>query len=82
MSDKICIFAGTTEGRKLASLLAGATDVTVCVATEYGQIMLDGIEGITIHSGRMSADEMPPILMPRLQLIISQLRHLEQEYNS
>ena len=58
MSDKICIFAGTTEGRKLASLLAGAADVTACVATEYGQIMLDGIDGIAIHSGRMDEGEM------------------------
>lgn len=58
MSDKICIFAGTTEGRKLASLLAAAADVNACVATEYGQIMLDGIENITIHSGRMDKDEM------------------------
>ena len=71
MSDKICIFAGTTEGRKLASLLAGAADVTVCVATEYGQIMLDGIEGITIHSGRMSADEMTALFdKHRFELII------------
>ena len=58
MSDKICIFAGTTEGRKLASLLKDAADVTVCVATEYGQVLLDGIDGIAVHSGRMDADEM------------------------
>ncbi|MBO7516637.1 MAG: precorrin-6A/cobalt-precorrin-6A reductase, partial [Spirochaetia bacterium] len=58
MSDKICIFAGTTEGRTLASLLNKTADVTVCVATEYGQVLLDGIEGITVHSGRMSSDEM------------------------
>ena len=58
MSDKLCIFAGTTEGRKLASLLKDAADVTACVATEYGEILLDGIDGITVHSGRMDADEM------------------------
>lgn len=58
MSDKICIFAGTTEGRTLASLLDKVADVTVCVATEYGQVLLDGIDGITVHSGRMSSDEM------------------------
>ena len=58
MSDKICIFAGTTEGRKLATLLKGAAEVTACVATEYGEILLDGIDGITVHSGRMDADEM------------------------
>ena len=58
MSDKICIFAGTTEGRKLAALLKDAAEVTACVATEYGEIMLDGISGIAVHSGRMSSDEM------------------------
>ena len=58
MSDKICIFAGTTEGRKLASILSGAADVTVCVATEYGHIMLEGIKGIKIHSCRMEKEEM------------------------
>ena len=58
MSDKICIFAGTTEGRKLASLLKDAADITVCVATEYGQVLLDGIDGIAVHSGRMDADEI------------------------
>ena len=58
MSDKICIFAGTTEGRKLAFLLKDAADVTACVATEYGQVLLDGIEGITVHSGRMDSEQM------------------------
>lgn len=58
MSDKICIFAGTTEGRKLAALLKDAADVTACTATEYGGIMLDGIEGINVHSGRMNGEEM------------------------
>ena len=58
MSDKICIFAGTTEGRKLAALLKDAVEVTACVATEYGEVMLDGIQGITVHSGRMNAEEM------------------------
>lgn len=58
MKDKICIFAGTTEGRKLASMLGNAADLTVCVATEYGEVLLDGIDGITVHTGRMDADEM------------------------
>ena len=58
MSDRICLFAGTSEGRKLAGLLKEAADLTVCVATEYGGIMLDGIEGIKVHSERMDAGEM------------------------
>ncbi len=56
--DKLCLFAGTTEGRRLAAILKDAVDLTVCVATEYGQIMLDGTDGITVHTGRMDGPEM------------------------
>ena len=58
MSEKICLFAGTTEGRQLAEILHNSADLTVCVATEYGEVMLDGIDGITVNIGRMDADEM------------------------
>ena len=65
MSERICLFAGTTEGRRLAEILGGAASrcgealsVTVCVATEYGEILLDGIPGIEISAGRMDAGEM------------------------
>ena len=56
--DRICLFAGTTEGRRLSVILKDAVDLTVCVATEYGQIMLDGIDGISVHTGRMDENEM------------------------
>ena len=58
MKDKICIFAGTTEGRQLASLLKDAAALTVCVATEYGGVLLDGTEGIVVHTGRMNETDM------------------------
>ena len=58
MKDKICIFAGTTEGRQLASLLKDAALLTVCVATEYGEIMLDGIDGLDVRTGRLDETEM------------------------
>ena len=58
MSEKICIFAGTTEGRKLAELLSGRAELTVCVATEYGEVVLEGIEGISVRTGRMDEQEM------------------------
>ena len=41
--ERICLFAGTTEGRRLARILAPAAETTGCVATEYGEILLDGI---------------------------------------
>ena len=55
---KICIFAGTTEGRRLAEALHASYDLTVCVATEYGEVLLDGIDGIRIHTGRMDSEQM------------------------
>ena len=58
MKNKICIFAGTTEGRQLAALLKEAATVTVCVATEYGEVLLDGMEDIAVHTGRMSETDM------------------------
>ena len=58
MKDKICIFAGTTEGRQLASLLKDAANLVVCVATDYGEVLLDGIEGISVHTGRMDEAEI------------------------
>ena len=39
--SKICIFAGTSEGRKLLERLCGrGLQLTVCVATEYGEVLL------------------------------------------
>ena len=58
MSEKICIFAGTTEGRKLTELLRDSAELTVCVATEYGEVMLEDIKGIRVHGGRMDRDDM------------------------
>ncbi|MGN1410690.1 MAG: precorrin-6A reductase [Eubacteriales bacterium] len=58
MMKKICLFAGTTEGRQLAVILHHAAELTVCVATEYGEVLLDGIDGIRIHTGRLDRAEM------------------------
>lgn len=55
----IVIFSGTTEGRLLAESFAAAEiPVTVCVATEYGEEVMDPDPFITIHRGRMDSDGM------------------------
>ena len=61
---KFCIFAGTTEGRALAELLRlqQGTDVTVCVATQYGETLLSPAEGLRVRTGRMTAEEMTALL--------------------
>ena len=58
MNERVCLFAGTTEGRRLAGILKDAVDLTVCVATEYGEITLGNTEGMTVHTGRMDEAEM------------------------
>lgn len=56
---EILIFAGTTEGRKLSEHLAHAGIMhTVCVATEYGQIVLKEHSCMKIHQGRMDIEEI------------------------
>lgn len=56
---KLCIFAGTTEGRELVELLAGQpVAVTACVATEYGETLLTPRENLTVSAKRMTAEEM------------------------
>lgn len=56
---KLCVFAGTTEGRELVELLAGQpAAVTACVATEYGEALLESREGLTVSAGRLTEAEM------------------------
>ena len=56
---EILIFAGTTEGRKLFECLSKADILhTVCVATEYGEIVLTENACAHVHRGRMDVEEM------------------------
>ena len=72
---KIVIFAGTTEGRRLSEILADAGIAhTVCVATEYGEIVMreqaDGTEAVrakeqslvSLHRGRMDRKQIEEFL--------------------
>ena len=62
---KILIFGGTTEGRRAAGYLAAAgVRVHVCVATGYGEMLLEKDKkelegkGLTVSARRMEAGEM------------------------
>lgn len=61
---KICIFAGTSEGRRLIERLAGrGAELVACVATGYGEVLLGERDGVRIHSGRMDAAQMEAFLV-------------------
>ena len=60
---KILIFAGTTEGRKLSEYLAEAEiNHTICVATEYGEIVLRQHPLVKVHQGRMNQEQVEEFL--------------------
>jgi len=60
---KICVFAGTTEGRELIEFLAARNvHITACVATEYGETLLPSAENLTISAKRLTEQEMAEML--------------------
>lgn len=60
---KMVLFGGATEGRTLSRELAAlGAEVTVCVATDYGQEEQGNFPGITVLTGRLDAGGMADIL--------------------
>ena len=60
---KICIFAGTSEGRSLIEALSGrGAAITACVATEYGEVLLGSHPDVRILAGRMNVEEMTTLM--------------------
>lgn len=71
-SDRIIVFAGTTEGKEVASFLheKGWLDrADFCVATEYGETTFLDLFGVHIITGRMEREEMQEVL-PKYRAVI------------
>ena len=70
--DKICVFAGTTEGRELVAFLSEQkVSVTACVATEYGETLLAPAENLTVSARRMTEEEMTALFAEsRFSLVV------------
>ena len=62
--NKLLLFAGTTEGRMLAEFLERqGISCDVCVATEYGEQLLDEhASHHRIHAGRLDQEEMEALM--------------------
>ncbi|MCM1111723.1 MAG: precorrin-6A reductase [Muribaculum sp.] len=74
--QKIVIFAGTTEGRKLSECLAQAQiPHTVCVATEYGEIVLKRHPLADVRQGRMNREEMERFLKDGAFAVVADATH-------
>lgn len=60
---KICIFAGTTEGRELVEFLAEQpVELMACTATEYGGILLPTEGRLRVSTHRMDKEEMEALI--------------------
>ena len=56
------IFAGTTEGRELAELLADSNiKCSVCVATDYALELMND-KRLDVHCGRLTEEEMEVLM--------------------
>ena len=69
---KICVFGGTTEGRKLIEFLsAQPVSVTACVATEYGEDLLGEAENTVVSARRLPKAEIKEMLhASRFDLVV------------
>ncbi|WP_434309109.1 precorrin-6A reductase [Hominifimenecus sp. rT4P-3] len=61
---RVLLFAGTSEGRRLAELLEQEEiPAYVCVATEYGETLLPECAGIQTESRRLNQAEMEALMV-------------------
>lgn len=60
---KICVFAGTADGRSLLEFLSGQpVQLMACVTTEYGKELLPDAERLRISARRLPPEEIRKLL--------------------
>ncbi len=73
---KIAVFAGTTEGRLLASRLIGSqVQADVFVATEYGKEEIPKAENLHVHDGRIDEIQMEELFREKKYDLILDATH-------
>lgn len=70
--NSILLFAGTTEGRQIAEALADQpVKLTVSVATENGETLIEPAANLTVMHGRKNAEEIEALIREtQAQLLI------------
>ena len=64
--SEICVFAGTTEGRRLVELLIGQpVRVCACVATDYGETLIPKGDNVEVLAGRLDGAAMAELFTGR-----------------
>ena len=62
---KLCVFAGTADGRQLVERLAGQAEILACAATEYGGELLEEIPGVEVSAQRLDENQMEELFRQR-----------------
>ena len=62
---KLCVFAGTADGRQLVERLAGQAEILACAATEYGGELLEEIPGVEVSAQRLDENRMEELFRQR-----------------
>jgi precorrin-6Y C5,15-methyltransferase (decarboxylating) len=76
MKKKIVLFAGTSEGRRLAEAAADTgMQVVICVATDYGERILPEHPNIQVHNGRMDEEEIRDFLADEKPALVVDATH-------
>ncbi len=74
--QEVLLFSGTSEGRELTEILcAHSIKVTVCVATEYGQEVMEESSLTEIRVGRMNQEEIERLVASRKWLAVIDATH-------
>lgn len=67
---KPLIFAGTSEGRQMSQRLSGAgIEHIVCVATTYGELVMEPDRFADVRQGRLSEPEMESLIAAEASLV-------------
>ena len=68
---RIVVFSGTTEGRRLSELMmASGIPHTVCVATEYGEVLQKKSGIIRIEEGRKTVEDMKRLFSSGTEVVV------------
>ena len=62
---RLCVFAGTADGRQLVERLAGQAEILACAATEYGGELLEEIPGVEVSAQRLDENQMEELFRQR-----------------
>ena len=74
--QKLVVFAGTIEGRKIAEFLnAQKVDTLVCVATEYGESLLPEGEHLRVSHERLTKEEMEALFREEKVTLVVDATH-------